>query len=159
WSPPEVVHQVLSFKKELAFKSILHDTHHRAYTNSGAILTMGLHLFDAVLAFGEAIKRIYTDGFGLEKVWTFHEAADLENFFPRSAERETDVVWIGNWGDEERSKELHDYLVEPARSLPHLSFVAYGVRYTPDALGTLADAKVDFRGYLPNLRTPQAYAN
>ena len=44
-----------------------------------------LDLFDGVLAFGEAIRRIYTDGFGVKRAWTFHEAADTEHFRPLHA--------------------------------------------------------------------------
>ena len=59
---------------------IFHDTHHRAYTSPRDILRFRLDLFDGVLAFGEAIRKIYTDGFGIAKAWTFHEAADVEKF-------------------------------------------------------------------------------
>ena len=31
--------------------------------------------------------------------------------------REGDLVWIGNWGDEERTAELHEFLLEPIRAV------------------------------------------
>ena len=64
WNEPEVVHEILARKKRMGFRALFHDTHHRAYTNASQILRFQLHLFDGVLAFGEAIRKIYSDGFG-----------------------------------------------------------------------------------------------
>jgi spore maturation protein CgeB len=117
-----------------------------------------LHLFDGVLAFGEAIRRIYADGFGVPRAWTFHEAADVEIFYPRVARREIDLVWIGNWGDEERTRELEEFLIQPAMGIkPRRTFV-YGVRYPEAALERLREVGIEFCGYLPNLRAPEVYA-
>lgn len=158
WNEPALINTILELKKELGFKALFHDTHHRAYTEPRAILNSNIHLFDGVLAFGEALRKIYKDGFGVEKVWTFHEAADVEHFRPLEQRREADVLWIGNWGDEERSEELYEYLIDSARQLLDFKFVAHGVRYPAAALKILAQANIEFRGYLPNLKAPQAYA-
>ena len=157
WNDPELVNTVLALKQELGFRAILHDTHHRAYTSPRDLLRLHLHLLDGVLAFGDAIRRIYADGFGVQHVWTFHEAADIEHFFPTGLDKDIDVLWIGNWGDEERTRELGEFLISPARSLPGAKFVAHGVRYPEEALAVLADAGIEYRGYLPNLKTPTAY--
>jgi spore maturation protein CgeB len=114
--------------------------------------------FDGVLAFGEAIRRIYADGFGVKRVWTFHEAADIRHFFPQPAEKDTDVAWIGNWGDEERTRELEEFLVKPAAALSGRRFAVHGVRYPKGALQRLSEAGIEFRGYLPNLNARQMYS-
>ena len=158
WNEPELIHAVLDLKKELGFRALFHDTHHRAYTEPRAIMNSNIHLFDGVLAFGEALRKIYKNGFGIEKVWTFHEAADVEHFRPLEQKREADVLWIGNWGDDERTKELQEYLVNPALRLGAFKFVAHGVRYPEEALKILARANIEFRGYLPNLKARQLYA-
>ena len=44
-----------------------------------------LHLFDGVLAFGDAIRKIYSDGFGIARVWTFHVGTGLHNRINASA--------------------------------------------------------------------------
>src|SRR5690349_12108567 len=62
WTPVEVANTILSLKKKLGFRILFHDTHHRAYTNPAEILKIDLPHFDGVLAFGEAIRRIYKDG-------------------------------------------------------------------------------------------------
>jgi spore maturation protein CgeB len=157
WNDPELVNTVLALKHQLGFRAILHDTHHRAYTSPRDLLRFHLHLFDGVLAFGDAIRRIYADGFGVQHVWTFHEAADIEHFCPINANKDIDVLWIGNWGDEERTRELGEFLISPARSLPGTKFVVHGVRYPEQGLAVLADAGIEYRGYLPNLKTPAAY--
>lgn len=159
WNAPSVVNEILAKKEKFGFKALFHDTHHRAYTSAGEILKFQLHLFDGVLAFGEAIRKIYKDGFGIAKVWTFHEAADTTVFRPLPMPKSTDVVWIGNWGDEERTRELMEFLVEPARELTkeNRSFVVHGVRYPEDAKETLAAAGIEYRGYVPNLLAPVVY--
>lgn len=158
WNDAHIVNSVLALKQKHGFIALFHDSHHRAYTNAGEILKFHLHLVDGVLAFGEPIRRIYADGFGVPHVWTFHEAADVEQFRPLRRRKNIDVVWIGNWGDEERTRELEEFLIGPATSLPELRVVAHGVRYPEIALKTLAEAKIEYRGYLPNVFSPQVYA-
>lgn len=157
WNDPEVVTAVLSLKAELGFRALFHDTHHRAYSNPREILRMPLGQFDGVLAFGEAIRRVYTDGFGIERAWTFHEAADVSHFAPQPREREIDLLWIGNWGDEERTSELKEFLIEPVAQLRPAKAVVYGVRYPEEGKAALADAGIEYRGYLPNLAAPEVY--
>jgi spore maturation protein CgeB len=158
WNEPAIVNTVLSLKEQLGFRALFHDTHHRAYTRAGEILRFHLHRFDGVLAFGEAIRAIYADGFGLERVWTFHEGADIDNFKPLRVDKDVDVLWIGNWGDEERSRELQEFLLTPAMALEDCRYVAWGVRYPQAALQKLNEAGIEYRGYLPNLRAPRMYA-
>jgi spore maturation protein CgeB len=158
WNSPEVVAAILERKARLGFRALFHDTHHRAYTNPREILRFPLDRFDGVLAFGNAIRRIYLDAFGVKRAWTFHEAADIVRFFPISSEKNTDVVWIGNWGDEERTRELDEFLVAPARELPEFRFAVHGVRYPEQGLARLAESGIEFRGYLPNLSVPGVYA-
>ena len=158
WNDPKLVNAVLDRKARLGFRVLLHDTHHRAYTAAAQILQFHLHLVDGVLAFGDAIRRIYQDGFGIPKVWTFHEAADTSVFYPLELPKDCDVLWIGNWGDEERTKEMMEFLVGPAKDLPQCRILAHGVRYPEDGIRVLRDAGIEFGGYLPNLSAPLAYA-
>ena len=157
WNSPSVVSSILSLKSKLGFRALFHDTHHRAYTSPHEILRFPLDQLDGVLAFGEAIRQIYSDGFGVKRTWTFHEGADTAHFFPRPVHQDTDVVWIGNWGDEERAQELEEFLVNPAAALRGYRFAVHGVRYPSSALIRLAQSGIEFRGYLPNLRSPETY--
>ena len=158
WNPAELVNAILELRAQFRFRLLFHDTHHRAYTAPQEILRFPLGEFDGVLAFGDAIRRIYVETFGVKQAWTFHEAADTAHFFPRAAEKDTDAVWIGNWGDEERTRELEEFLMTPAAALPGVTFAVHGVRYPKHALARLVEANVQFRGYLPNLNAPQMYA-
>lgn len=158
WNSLEVVNAILELKHKFRFHVLFHDTHHRAYTNPKEILRLPLNEFDGVLAFGEAIRRIYIDGFGVKRTWTFHEAADTAHFSPTDSAKDTDVVWIGNWGDEERTRELEEFLMAPAAALSDAKFAVHGVRYPQDALERLAHSGIEFRGYLPNLHAPKMYA-
>lgn len=156
WNPPPLVNELLKLKKWLGFRALFHDTHHRAYTNPREMLQFNLTEFDGVLAFGEAIRRIYREGFGVARAWTFHEGADTVHFAPRPASKNTDVIWIGNWGDEERTCELQEFLINPAQN-SRAEVVVHGVRYPRPAQQLLTRAGIQYRGYLPNLEAPRAY--
>jgi len=122
------------------------------------MLRLNLHQFDGVLAFGEAVRKLYTDGFGMRRAWTFHEAAATDAFQPLIAPKDIDVLWIGNWGDEERTRELEEFLLAPATRHRDRRTVVHGVRYPEHAIRRLYDAGIEYRGYLPNLQAPQVYA-
>ncbi|WP_263385646.1 CgeB family protein [Granulicella arctica] len=160
WNPPELAQLLLRLRDELGFLLLFHDTHHRASSTPEQMERFGLARFDGVLAFGEALRTIYRDRFGLTRVWTLHEAADTTVFrrVPTLG-RVTDAVWIGNWGDGERSAEIREYYLEPAAALREQArFTIYGVRYPQDGLKACADAGVFYGGYLPNLDAPAVYA-
>ena len=158
WNSPDVVRKLLAWRDHLHFRALFHDTHHRAYTSPREIMKMPLNEFDGVLAFGEAIRQIYSRAFGVKRVWAFHEAADVARFYPLDAPKDTDVVWIGNWGDEERTRELEEFLINPATALTKTKFAVHGVGYPVDARSRLKQVGIEYRGYLPNLRAPRAYA-
>lgn len=159
WNLPELAHTLLKLRDEMQFRLVFHDTHHRASSSPKQIRLFGIDRFDAVLAFGETLTTIYRDRFNIRRVWTLHEAADTRVFKPNSRIRkENDVVWIGNWGDEERSAEIKQFLLCPARELRGRSFIIYGVRYPENGLSALHNSEVAYGGYLPNLDAPAAYA-
>lgn len=160
WNPPALAALLLELRKELGFRLLFHDTHHRASSSPEQIRSFGTDRFDGVLAFGDALSSIYRDVFGIRRVWTLHEAADITIFHPPGpGEKTADVIWIGNWGDDERSREIREFFLCPAARLRDRKFVIHGVRYPEDALNALRDAGVTYRGYLPNLDAPAAYAS
>ncbi len=162
WNSPELIAQVLSVAGPCGFRTLFHDTHHRASSSPEAIRRLQVPRFDGVIAFGEALERIYRRDFGLEHVYVLHEAADTSIFHPPAPGTPTgktdDVVWIGNWGDNERSGEIRSFLLEPAAALHDRRFTIYGVRYPDEALEALRQAHVRYAGYLPNLEAPRVYA-
>jgi spore maturation protein CgeB len=159
WNPPALAATLLEVRRQLGFRLLFHDTHHRASSSPDQIRAFGTDRFDGVLAFGEALSCIYRDVFGIRRVWTLHEAADITVFRPLDArEKEQDVVWIGNWGDDERSAEIREFLLCPAARVHDRKFVIHGVRYPEVALNALRDAGVVYAGYIPNLDSPAVYA-
>ncbi len=163
WNEPALIAVLLGLRAELGFKAVFHDTHHRASSSPESIRLQRVHEFDGVLTFGDALTAIYKERFGMDACWTLHEAADTSVFFPREAPAQNELVWVGNWGDGERSAELREFLIGPAgrlRSSPESEFRAtiYGVRYPQDGQEALALAGVRYGGYLPNLAAPDVYA-
>ena len=141
-----------------SYRLLFHDTHHRSASAPQSIEAYELHHYDGVLAYGEVIRNIYLSRGWVRDAWTWHEAADVRVFYPRPAEgRDGDLVWIGNWGDDERTAELCEFLLEPAKTL-ELKTRAYGVRYPEPGLRALADAGIEFLGWLPNYSVPQVFA-
>ncbi len=159
WSEPALVDRVLSLREPHGFRVLFHDTHHRASSSPEQLSRLRVADFDGVLAFGEALRRIYRERWGAERVWTLHEAADVSVFQPvPEAKPERDLLWIGNWGDGERTDELARFLLEPARVAPARNALIYGVRYPQSGLDALAGAGVAYGGYLANLDAPAAFA-
>jgi spore maturation protein CgeB len=137
---------------------LFHDTHHRSVTDPDSVAAYDLSAYDGVLAFGEVIRERYVRAGWSRRAWTWHEAADTRVFRPRpEISRERDLAWIGNWGDEERTRELREFLIEPVRHLS-LSTDMYGVRYPSHALRDLRAAGIRFRGWLANFRVPEVFA-
>jgi spore maturation protein CgeB len=114
--------------------------------------------YDGVLAFGEALAEVYRDWGWAGRVWTWHEAADTRLFHPPAREQDRGgLVWIGNWGDGERTVELERFLFEPAQAAG-LGLDIYGVRYPDEARATLARFDARYHGWAPNARAPAIFA-
>jgi spore maturation protein CgeB len=158
WSEPALVRRVGEHRKQRGGYTLLfHDTHHRLVTAPDEMARYELSHYDGVLAFGEVLRELYLERRLTHAAFTFHEAADTRVFRPQSAAREADLVWVGNWGDDERSEELHEFLLEPVRQLG-LSASVYGVRYPAHAQTALTAAGIAYRGFLPNYRAPEVFA-
>jgi spore maturation protein CgeB len=141
------------------YRLLFHDTHHRAATAPEEMARFDLSHYDGVLAYGEVIRRIYLERGWAGRAWTWHEAADTRVFHPLPGIEPTeDLVWIGNWGDGERSEELRTFLLLPARRA-HLHGSIYGVRYPSSARLRIAfSPRLHYRGRAANHRAPELFA-
>ncbi len=159
WNEPELVSRVGAYRAGRSdLRLLFHDTHHRAITAPEQMDRFDLTHYDGVLAFGEVIRGIYLERGWARRAWTWHEAADTRVFKPLpEVELEQDLVWIGNWGDDERTEELYEFLLGPVGDLG-LSATIYGVRYPRDARAEVAAAGAEYRGWLPNYEVPRAFA-
>ena len=159
WNDPALVAALGTLRKRgIPFVLLFHDTHHRAVSAPAEMKAFDLSGYDGVLAFGEALSEVYRHrGWG-QRVWTWHEAADIRRFHPpeREAEREG-LVWIGNWGDGERTEELTQFLLRPAQA-NGLALDVYGVRYPREALRTLERHGASYHGWTPNALVPKIFA-
>lgn len=160
WNDRDLVARIGSCRFKLGtFRLLFHDTHHRSITDSKSMGLYDLSHYDGVLAYGEAIRRIYLDRGWARRVWTWHEAADVRVFYPRERDRiDGDVIWIGNWGDEERTAELREFLLEPVKR-SGIKARAYGVRYPQGATRALKASGIGYGGWLPNFQVPEVLAN
>ena len=158
WTDPALVARIGTLKDEHGFTLLFHDTHHRAVSSETDIADLALENYDGVLAFGEALRERYLSrGWG-RRVFTWHEAADIHLFRPRrKSPTKAELIWIGNWGDDERAAELDTFLVEPVRRLG-ISATVRGVRYPEDAKARLAGAGIDYGGWIANADAPSEFA-
>ncbi len=159
WNDPHLIAAIGEYRhRNPAVRVLFHDTHHRAVTAQHELARFHLDRYDGVLAYGASLKSAYQQlGWG-KQVYVWHEAADVRTFYPRSAEaRSGDIVWIGNWGDGERSEELHEFLIRPIQRHGWKAQV-HGVRYPETALTELASANITYKGWLPNFEVPQTFA-
>jgi spore maturation protein CgeB len=159
WNPPALI-AALGQKRANGgrFTLLFHDTHHRAVTAEDEMGRYELGGYDGVLVFGKVLREIYERrGWG-RAVFTWHEAADTALFRPEpSPKKDVDLIWVGNWGDEERSRELDEFLIQSTAKL-QLRTRVHGVRYPQTARAHLGAAGIDFAGWIANHRAPQAFA-
>ena len=158
WNDPALVAAVgVERGRRRGLRLLFHDTHHRAATRPEEMARFDLTRYDAVLAFGAVIRDLYVARRWARLAFAWHEAADVRRFRPLDVERSADLVFVGNWGDEERTEELQEFLLAPVRELG-LSARAFGVRYPPHGRAALEAAGVSFGGWLPNHQAPRALA-
>jgi spore maturation protein CgeB len=161
WNDHGLVRRLGKHRRTASYRLLFHDTHHRAVSAPEQMAAYDLSGYDGVLAFGGVIRDLYLERGWAERAWTWHEAADVRVFHPfppRPGERrEGDLIWIGNWGDDERTAELHEFLLGPARDLG-LRTRVHGVRYPEEARAALAGAGIEYAGWLANHQVPRAFA-
>jgi spore maturation protein CgeB len=158
WNTPELIERIGAHRASHRYLLLFHDTNHRSVSDRVGIARFNLSNYDGVLAFGEAIRERYLQAGWTRRAWTWHEAADVNIFKPQPARaKRGDLVWIGNWGDCERDRELGTFLLRPAEALK-LRATAYGVRYPKPVVRKLAQAGIDYRGWLPNFKAPEVFA-
>lgn len=161
WNDPWLVNRFAELRRRGApCRLLFHDTHHRIISDQQWLRRFRLEHYDAVLAFGEVISEAYRNLGWNDRVWTWHEAADTRMFYPRHGDEDTakgDVIWVGNWGDGERSQELENFLLRPCRE-EGLHTTLYGVRYPKKVLEQLARSGIQYRGWLANFQVPEVFA-
>jgi spore maturation protein CgeB len=159
WNLPDVIAALGQYRRRNpGVRLLFHDTHHRALTAERELARFALSDYDGILAYGGSLKETYQRlGWG-KQVHVWHEAADTRTFYPRASEAKAgDLVWIGNWGDEERTEELRSCFIRPVRRR-RWSARVYGVRYPQAALDELNAASIGYGGWLPNFDVPQVFA-
>ncbi|MFP4418624.1 MAG: glycosyltransferase, partial [Chitinispirillaceae bacterium] len=157
WNDYGLVKRLGEHRRNSRYKLLFHDTHHRSVSLPQQIAGYDLSNYDGVLAFGNIIRDIYLQNGWARNAWTWHEAADEKVFFPCQKEtKEGDLIWVGNWGDEERTREIHEYLLRPVKELSFKAKV-YGVRYPKEGIQALKQSGIDYGGWLPNFEVPGVF--
>lgn len=160
WNTPELVERLGRYRLTRPSLTLLfHDTHHRAISWPEEMAKYRFDHYDGALVFGRALKEVYDLRGWVRDSWVWHEAADTRWFYPRehAGGPSGDLVWIGNWGDNERANELREFLFRPVRELG-LAGSVHGVRYPATALRELQGAGLRYGGWLPNHRAPEVFA-
>jgi spore maturation protein CgeB len=159
WNDHELVQRVGRHRANVGgYRLLFHDTHHRSVSDRSLMAAYDLSHYDGVLAYGNVIRDLYLTQSWTRRAWTWHEAADTRLFHPiDGVKSEGDLVWIGNWGDDERTAELYEFLIEPVKEL-QLKTRVHGVRYPKEAIASLAAANIEYAGWLPNYEVPQIFS-
>jgi spore maturation protein CgeB len=139
WNEPWLVRKI----GRSGLPALFHDTHHRAVSAPDEMQRFDLSGYVGVLAFGGAVAEVYRERGWHDRVWTWHEAADVQLFRPLRRVK--------------RSAELRRFLLEPARRLG-LNGTIHGVRYPERALQVVARSGLSYGGWLANHRAPEVFA-
>lgn len=159
WNDPALIAAIGRYRRRNPhIRIFFHDTHHRAITAPHELSRFDLSEFDGVLVYGASLRQAYEDrGWG-KRIFVWHEAADTALFRPLPfISKQYDLVWIGNWGDDERTQELQEFLFAPVASL-RLGGSVYGVRYPEEAIQQVEDSGLHYCGWLANFDAPEIFA-
>jgi spore maturation protein CgeB len=157
WNPPEVIRLVGELSQQIGLPALFHDTHYRVTLDHEYRASLGLDRYVAILAYSPSIARRYRD-LGFERVHVLHEAADTTVFAPAPLPKTADVVFVGNYGDGDRSDELEKYIFGVRPLLPQLRYAMYGVRYPEQVVARLNNGlNITYGGWLPNALVPRIY--
>ena len=138
------------------YRLLFHDTH-PARTAPEEAGQPDLSAYDGVLAGGEALRQLYLERGWAARAWTWREAVDTRVFHPLPAiEPEADLVWIGDWGDGVRSRELCK-LLRPARNA-RLHGHLYGAGYPASARVRIRLSGLHYCGSTHGDRIPELFA-
>jgi len=159
WNSPELIDRIGRHRRNGGrYKLLFHDTHHRSVSHPESMDAISFRGYDGALVFGESLREQYLTRKWIDTAWVWHEAADTNVFTPRTVPSVAgDLVWVGNWGDEERSAELEEFLFHPVRVL-QLRTTVHGVRYPRQALEALCHSGISYAGWIPNFRVPETFA-
>ena len=136
------------------YRLLFHDTHHRVVTDPQAMAGYDLRALRrrARLRRGDP-RPLPANGLGAARLDLARgrRHARLPPAEP-AREREGDLVWIGNWGDEERTAELQRVPDRAGAATRALRARCHGVRYPRRRSRALAEAGIEYGGWLPNYR-------
>jgi spore maturation protein CgeB len=162
---PALLELLLRLRRRCGFRLLFHDTHYRVLTQPVRMARLGLERCDAVLAYSPSIADAYRERLHLDprSVHVVHEAADPLLFRPLAHDQSRpldDALFVGNWGGDDRAAEFRAFFLRAARRhKDDRRFALYGVRYPEEMLRIVANYYgVDYRGWLPNYRVPEAFA-
>jgi spore maturation protein CgeB len=159
WNDPSVIRMVGTLSAAMGIRAYFHDTHYRVVLDQAHRENLELHNYTGILAYSPSVAERYRS-LGFDRVDVFHEAADITVFEPLSLSKTTDVVFVGNYGDGDRSNELEEYVFGPRHELPDLRYAVYGVRYPAEVLARLRDGlDITYGGWLPNVAVPSVYSS
>lgn len=159
WNETSVIGLVARLCRDMGIRALFHDTHYRVVLDHAYRDRLDLRLFDGILAYSSSLAQRYRE-LDYENVYVFHEAADPTVFAPRPLPKTVDVVFVGNYGDGDRSDEIEQYVFGPRRELRHLRFAMYGVRYPEQVVERMRNGlAVDYRGWVANAEVPRVYSS
>ncbi len=140
------------------FRLLWYDNHHRSVSARAQYDGYQFDAFDLALPYGESLKQVYEEAGWFKCVGSLPEAADPSVFKPMpEVETTGDIVWIGNWGGDERAEELFEYFIRPVQRLG-LRATMFGVDYPKAVLEELHANGIQYKGWLPNFRVPEVFA-
>ncbi len=129
------------------YNLLLHATHGGAFGPE----------FDAMLTAGSQFSQP-PNSLDAATAIRWPAAADTRLFKPLVNQAlEGDVVWVGNCPDDARLDELQEYFLRPVQRLG-LRARVYGAVFTPAARQAIAQAGVQFGGWIPDFELPAIFA-
>lgn len=160
WNDPELFIRLSALRQEFSFCLLFQDTCHRSLDCAGVPADHDLSGFDGILVFSNRLKVAYRRLWPAVPVLVWQEAADISLFRPvKPSAYEGELVWIGNWGNGERSQDLFRWLAEPVAQLG-IKATVYGPSssYSDTVKRGLALAGIRYGGWISGFRIPEIFS-
>ncbi|NMC60208.1 MAG: glycosyltransferase [Candidatus Methanofastidiosa archaeon] len=133
--------------------TIYYDTHHRILTATEELQAAGVCFYKKILVLGESVKLSYQRRLNIKNAIVFPEAVD-EIMFNKNKKQRHDgsAVWIGNYGYDERGKNLITSLIGLKRF--GIPVKCYGAGFPKGEIKKLGSASINVHGWIPNIQVP-----
>ncbi len=149
---------LVELKHKNSFRLVFYDDGFTFVDNMQLIREMLAPVCDMILVNCHYIREAYTQVMDGGDVDYLPYGIDLNVFHPLSPNNEKNAILHLDWTDDRDIEELEEFFIKPVRDL-RIKASVIGSRYPKHIRKILTDHSIDYKGWLPSFKLPEALAN